>query len=536
MTAKELASRGELLVVDDSHSSLAYLSMLLSQAGYFVREALDGELALRTVSVRQPELILLDVRMPGLDGFEVCRRLKADAATRAIPVIFLSAQDETTDRVLGLKVGAIDFISKSAAPEEMLARIDTHITLARVEQALKRERAGLEDKVRERTEELRQGRALLRTVIDSGPDWICAVDRERRCLLVNRSMAAALGQADAEDLSCFSCNGAAGGCQTHDDMRVWEADEREVFAGRTVYHPRERIVLPDGRSLFFETYKTPLKDAQGEPYGVLCYRRDISQRLAVEDENRKLEQALWQAKKMEAIGQLAGGIAHDFNHLLSLVLGYAEFARTALAHGKLDKLDGYLAEVLKAGGEGQAVVAQLLAFSRKEEPAQEAVAIGPLLMETVAALQPAMGSGIRLELDLAAELPPVLIKPGQLRQVLTNLILNARDASAPGGRVDVSCRLDALEMARICSSCRKDFRGSYLRLAVVDAGSGIATELLDKVFDPFFTTKDIGKGAGLGLPMVHGIVHSAGGHVELIAPAAGGTKFYVWIPVPPARV
>ena len=119
------------------------------------------------------------------------------------------------------------------------------------------------------------------------------------------------------------------------------------------------LTLPDGSVHYFETFKTPLRDAENAIYGMLCYRRDITQRLAMENEHRQLEQALWQAKKMQAVGQLAGGIAHDFNHLLSLILGYTQFAQAALAAGKTDKLDGYLAEVMKAASEGQAVVAQL---------------------------------------------------------------------------------------------------------------------------------------------------------------------------------
>ena len=168
--------RGEILVVDDSLSSLRLLSSILRQAGYRVREAASGPLALWTIGTRLPDLILLDVRMPGMDGFEVCRRLKANLTSARVPVIFLSAQDETTDKVQGLGLGAVDFVNKSSAHEEILARIDTHITLARVKLALEMERATLEERVSERTAELLRGKSLIRSVIDSGPDFIYALD------------------------------------------------------------------------------------------------------------------------------------------------------------------------------------------------------------------------------------------------------------------------------------------------------------------------------------------------------------------------
>ena len=512
--------RGEILLVDDSASSLAYLSTLLSRAGYLIREAPTGELALMTLQVRLPELILLDVRMPGLDGFEVCRRIKADAATRDLPVIFLSAQDETPDKVLGLKVGAVDFISKTFEPEEMLARIDTHITLARVKKALESERANLENRVRERTEALRQGRSLLQAVIDCGPDWINASDKSGRWLLVNRNMANALGDADAGKM-----------LDQLDVSPAHHADEERVFSGEVIYDANEKLVLPSGETRSFETYKTPLRDTDGEIYGVLYYRRDITQRIRIEAENRTLEKALWQAKKMEAVGQLAGGIAHDFNHLLSLILGYAQFARTALATGKTEKLADYLSEIIQAGSDGQAVVSQLLAFSRAEEVATESIDIAPVIAGMLDALRQSIGPCIALAAAIAADLPPVCIKPSQVRQIVSNLVLNARDALDGQGSIELHVHRQPADGPRLCTSCHRRFQGAYVQLSVKDNGSGIADHVMEQIFDPFFTTKDIGKGVGLGLPMVHGIVHAAGGHIEVNSAPGNGSEFTLWLPI-----
>lgn len=145
---------GEVLVVEDAAASLALLSDLLANAGYAVRQAPNGELALWTAQHRPPELILLDVRMPDISGFEVCRRLKGDPRTAGVPVIFLSAQHETEDKVRGFKLGAVDYIAKPYQPDEVLARVQTHVTLGRLRKALEAERALLDERVRQRTEEL----------------------------------------------------------------------------------------------------------------------------------------------------------------------------------------------------------------------------------------------------------------------------------------------------------------------------------------------------------------------------------------------
>jgi putative two-component system response regulator len=147
-------SKGEILAVDDMPALLALLSELLTGAGYQVRQAPSGELALWTAQMRPPEIILLDVRMPGMSGMEVCRQLKADPVTADVPVIFLSALNESVDKVQGLALGAVDYITKPYQPEEVLARVNTHITLARYRKALEAERANLEQHVRERTADL----------------------------------------------------------------------------------------------------------------------------------------------------------------------------------------------------------------------------------------------------------------------------------------------------------------------------------------------------------------------------------------------
>jgi diguanylate cyclase (GGDEF)-like protein/PAS domain S-box-containing protein len=191
----EQHTKGEVLIVEDTPASLKLLSDLLTEAGYYVRQAPNGELALWTAQSRPPELILLDIRMPGIDGFEVCRRLKESPELRQVPVIFLSAQHDTDDKVRGFALGAVDFIAKPFQAEEILARTDAHVRLGRAQNALAAERASLEERVRERTAELareiEQRRAneeflrLASKVFEATQDAIVVTDREARIVATN---------------------------------------------------------------------------------------------------------------------------------------------------------------------------------------------------------------------------------------------------------------------------------------------------------------------------------------------------------------
>ena len=185
---------GEILVVEDTPASLRLLSAVLVQAGYGVREAPNGELALWTVQTRPPDLILLDVRMPGLDGFEVCRQLKADPRSADIPVIFLSAHSDTADRVQGFRLGAVDFISKPFQPEEVLARCSAHLRLARAQRALARERAELEQRVAQRTADL----TLSSMAFENTLDAIIITDADGHILTTNPSFTRTLGYTEEE--------------------------------------------------------------------------------------------------------------------------------------------------------------------------------------------------------------------------------------------------------------------------------------------------------------------------------------------------
>lgn len=258
--------------------------------------------------------------------------------------------------------------------------------------------------------------------------------------------------------------------------------------------------------------------------------RDVTDRYRREAEGKLVLRQVQQAQKMEALGQLTGGIAHDFNNILASILGYAWMARQHPRIRADAKASGYLEIITTAGERGRDLVQKLMTFSRRNEP-RELQAIDPLpvVAEAFNLLKSVIPSRINLQLDLPALAPWVAIDPVELHQVLLNLVVNSRDALPAHGDIVVSLETtDAGD--RTCSSCLGTADASQIRIKVRDTGSGIPPHALDRIFDPFFSTKDVGEGTGIGLSVVDGIVHRAGGHVLVESRAGVGTWFEILLP------
>jgi PAS domain S-box-containing protein len=382
---------------------------------------------------------------------------------------------------------------------------------------------------------IRESKALLQGVIDATPDWIYVKDREHRFMLVNAQSAQASGQSPAamigrRDSDFIPFGPHIGNPDT--DIQSLHDDDDAVFRGETIHHPCDmnEMFFKNGDVQVFDTYKRPLRDSSENIYGVLCYRRDITERFNTEREQKTLETQLRQAQKMELIGHLTGGIAHDFNNILAAVFGYAELIQMSPVIEQNPPLGLYLREILQAGIRAKELVAQLLTFSHRKEAASEAISVAPIVKEVTKLLRSTMPTSILIGSALTSDLPEVLISPVQLHQILMNLGINARDAIVGTGTVEITAELVFLEDMKTCDSCHVHFSGKYVMISVRDTGSGIAPEHLARIFDPFFTTKDVGRGSGLGLSVLHGIVHSANGHIEVITAPGKGTEFCIYLP------
>ena len=378
---------------------------------------------------------------------------------------------------------------------------------------------------------IHESKVLLQRVIDSTPDWIHVKDRQHCFMLVNQSFASAFNQApedmvgrkDTDFMPLELCIGVP-----DKGLQGLHNDDDRVFNGQPIHDPCDKIVFENGEIRVFDTFKGPLRDSSQKIHGILCYRRDVTERFNIEQEQQGLEMRLRQAQKMELIGHLTGGIAHDFNNILAAILGYAELIQ--MSADIKPPLYQYLQEILQAGIRAKELVAQLLTFSHRNEVVTEAIMVMPIVQEVAKLLRSTMPTSISIKAEMAMGLPEVLISPVQLHQILMNLGINARDAIVGAGTIEIKVAPVCLDECKNCASCHHDFGGDYLMISVRDTGSGIPTQNLLNIFDPFFTTKQVGRGSGLGLSVLHGIVHSANGHIAVLTALGKETEFRIYLP------
>jgi PAS domain S-box-containing protein len=270
--------------------------------------------------------------------------------------------------------------------------------------------------------------------------------------------------------------------------------------------------------------------AQGPDGAIfIAYLRDITERQRSEDERVRLESQLRQAQKMEAIGQLTGGVAHDFNNILTSTMGYLTMAQEQAGQYTDDKLDRYLDRAEQSGQRAKRLIQQMLTFSRGQRGEPRSLQLAPNITDAVRLMRSSLPSSVEIDTAFDDGVPCVLIDPLHVEQVLMNLCINARDAMQGKGRLTIT--LQARHCGGCtCTSCHQAVDGDFVELAVSDDGPGIAPDVIERMFEPFFSTKEAGSGSGMGLAMVHGIVHEYGGHIQVESKPGGGARLRVWFP------
>ncbi|MFA7382040.1 MAG: response regulator [Desulfurivibrionaceae bacterium] len=519
---------GTILAIDDVPENLDLLATLLTRAGYAVRTTTSGAFALQAAHATPPDLILLDVRMPDMDGFAVCRQLKKDLALSAIPVIFISALHDIEDKVKAFEAGGVDYLTKPFHEAEVLARVKTHHSLFRMQTRLEelvaersadliaRTRA-LEAEIGEREKveaELREAAFRYRTVADFTYAWEYWESPDGSFRYISPSCARVSGY----PAEAFTADpGLLSRIVAEEDRPSWEAHRREATCGGCPHKLEFRIRAADGTLRWLDHTCQPVTDAEGGFLGFRGSNRDIS-------ENKELEKALRQAQKMEAIGILAGGIAHDFNNILTPILMRAEMALLAVPAG--GELDHDIHQIIQAAERARNLVSQILDYSRQGRHEPVTTRLGPIVKEGVKFLRAATPANIELTVRIATEDDAVLADPTQMLQVLMNLVVNAVHAmEGSSGSVTVS-----LDDAEPEPGQALDEGKEWLRLEVRDSGRGIAPELLDRIFEPYFTTKVKGDGTGMGLAVVHGIVVNHHGTIRVQSEPGKGAIFTVLLP------
>jgi PAS domain S-box-containing protein len=371
---------------------------------------------------------------------------------------------------------------------------------------------------------LRDSEEQYRAIFNAAADGLVLRDQDYRAVDVNPAYLAMSGYTREEVLHARR---ALTQLDPAIQQRHWEQHGR-ILRGE---HVRFEVLgtRKDGLQFEVEVSAMPLM-YRGEPH-VLYAARDISERREAEERRSELELQLRQAQKMEAIGQLTGGIAHDFNNILTSVVGYLVLGQERAETLGDAKLQRQLGQAHLAAQRARELIAQMLAFARRQRGERRVLSLAPLVGQTLQLLRATLPSSLTVEFQ-GAEFEheaQVAADAVQLEQVLFNLCINARDAIQGPGSIRV--RLARQVGSWRCASCRaRGDGGSWVALSVADSGCGIAPELLERIFEPFISTKDVGRGSGMGLAMVHGIVHDHGGHVMLDTAPGRGSVFSVLLP------
>jgi two-component system cell cycle sensor histidine kinase/response regulator CckA len=540
-----------VLVVDDKIENLYYLSALLEGHGYEVATAQHGAEALAKARVAPPDLLVSDLLMPVMDGYTLLRHWKADPKLRGVPfIVYTATYTEPEDEKLAINLGADAFILKPAEPDDFLSRVrevearhgavaiptylpdvgegdsghlkeyseslirkleEKSLQLEQANQALQQD---LEARLKiEAT--LRDAESRFRQLAENIDDvfWLSSVDKSR-FFYVSPAYEVIFGRT-CESLYARSATWAES-VHPGDRERIARSMPRQALGGWDEVY---RVVRPDGQVRWIRGRAFPVRDEAGEVYRIAGVSRDIT-------EHRRLEEQFHQAQKMEAVGRLAGGVAHDFNNLLSVILGYAALITEDLPQGSALAAD--VTELRRAGERAAALTSQLLAFSRLQVLQPEAVDLGSV----VSGMDKMLGRLIGEDIDLVMNATPgamVYADPHQVEQVVMNLAVNARDAMPNGGTLTID-----VQGASVGEEEGSDpgglSAGAYVRLTVTDTGMGMDGPTRERIFEPFFTTKETGKGTGLGLATVYGIVKQSKGHIGVVSEPGLGTSFQVHLP------
>jgi PAS domain S-box-containing protein len=328
----------------------------------------------------------------------------------------------------------------------------------------------------------------------------------------------------------------------------WESEEadllRKAAAGQRIAPHSTNRVRKDGTIVTVLLAMTPTVDEAGGIVGVVSTARLIAAGTVsatdahVPDEDReRLRAQMEQARRLEGLGRLAGGVAHDFNNLIAVILNYAEFVGEEIdAAAQYDARPQWTAasqdigQIRRAAERAAGLTRQLLSFARREVIQPQVVDLNDLLDNMAGVLRRTLGANLGLVTNLAAGLPPILVDPGQLDQVILNLAVNARDAMPDDGTLTITT--DSLQVDRAyAAEWSSVLPGHYVRITIADTGSGMPAEVIKHAFEPFYTTKNKGEGSGLGLATVYGAVTQAEGHVRIESESHRGTTFTILLPV-----
>src|SRR3989338_6051817 len=549
-------TNGYILIIEDSKTQAGQLEAILKPLGYSISIAYNGKDALTHLKEKKPVLVISDILMPEMDGYQVCMLIKSDEKYRDVPVILLTQLSDPKEVIKGLESGADDFISKPYNEELLLARIKTILGI-RIDENKNRDINGidvnfagdryvvksnrrqiltfllstyenavqqnhdliimqrelqiineqLEEKVRERTGELQSSEESFRAISENAMEGIAIMGSKGEYLYANE-MAAKITGYSVDELLKLNMKDVL----PPDNLSAVKERLRERLEGLPQQSYFETtIIAKDGRRVLVETISAKTL-WHGKPAVIVIFR-DISDRKRKEDELIKLA-------KLESLGVLAGGIAHDFNNLLTGVIGNLSLAKMYCKPD--DKVYQIILEAEKASTNAKGLTYQLLTFAKGGAPVKRTMFINKLVKDATAFAS--RGSNTKCHFDVSEDIWAVDADEGQMNQVIYNMVINAEQSMPEGGDITVSVQNTTVDADN--KYLIKD--GEYVKIAISDTGGGIPQEILNKIFDPYFKTKE--KGSGLGLATCYSIIKNQGGYITVDSKVGTGTTFYIYIP------
>jgi PAS domain S-box-containing protein len=635
-----------VLLIDDDVELCQLFQLNFQSVGIHVHVINTAIAATQLIASFAPDLILLDISMPVINGLELGALIRQYPAFNHIPIIYLSASSGEKIHLAAMRLGGDDFLSKPVDPDYLtqlllarLARVrvtrqgeyrlqEALSELGYIQEGLNQHSivsiADLAGRITfanarfseisgySREELIGQNHRMLKSgqhspefyqqlwaSISSGQVWNGEITNRRKdgqlytvlstiipilddlglpqrylSIRTDITTISKLNEELDKERARLSLSLEA----TNTGLWEWNLDLRETNYDDSWYRllgyaqPSEEswsmLIHPDDHAGVFqklqpliyhqslnyqsehrkhnamggwdwviETGKVVESDMEGNPVRIVGTMQIINERKQNEAKSAELREQLNQAVKMEAVGHLTAGIAHDFNNILGAMLGYVELSQGLLKNNQMispEKLDRYLSMIRASGSRAKELIAQMLTFSRLRqggaEQTQAPVALlTPIVKEVVSLLRSSIPRTVDLNYQIETEGLKTKIQPVHLHQIILNLGINARDAMGEYGKINITLAVQRSDNS-ICTACNNEFSGDYINITVKDTGSGIPAHILNKIFEPFFTTKEVGMGTGMGLSVVHGLVHALGGHILVDSNAGTGTAISILLP------
>ena len=504
----------KILLVDDNPTNLQVLLQTLNGRGYKLLIAKDGENALRIAHKARPALILLDIMMPGIDGYEVCRRLKADPEMSSTTVIFLSALDDTQDKVRGLETGAVDYIAKPFQAEEVIARVETQLKIHKLEQVLATRNRQLEAANQRLLETMREG--------------ILGVDTRGQITFANPAASRMTGweleQLVGGDLyGMFLARNSDGQHTPREETPLFKTLSEGV-----IQNVDDSVFCRRDESLFPVDYScTPITE-DGKNNGAVVVFRDITEKKRQQeilqqalDEVDEQKDKLTHMSRLSSMGEMASGFAHEVNQPLTAINNYAQVCKRMVAREPMDieSVQDAMGKIATQAQRAGDIISRIRSFVKKPDHCLEKVDCNRLIQEVVKLAEvDARNNQIEIHMDLADDLPAVRVDPLQIQQVALNLMRNAMEAMRDMPTRDIGIKVET-----------KMVDNDFVRVQVIDRGHGLADDAEQKMFTPFYTTKQ--DGMGIGLSVCHSIIQTHGGVLSFERNPEGGAILWFTMPV-----